>query len=92
MPIEHSSGGTTLTGDSIEYFRLCTMMSAVGLEMKGIRMCRGLVVWKRAARDYGIKGNRVAVYAWLCAKVKELQQQQEHVEDGIHTVGGLEVQ
>lgn len=58
MPIHHSKGGTTLTGDSISYFRLCAMRSAVGLECKGIKMTRGPVLWKQAAREFGIKGNR----------------------------------
>lgn len=95
MPIEHGPGGTTLTGDSLDYFRLCAMKGAVGLELKGIKMYRGPVMWKRAARDYGITGNRQAVYDWLCAKVDELQRVQEHIviEDGRtkRLVGGQEV-
>lgn len=96
MPIEHGRGGTTLTGDSIEFFRLCQLRGAVGLELKGIKMTRGPVVWKRAAKEFGIKGNKQAVYNWLDAKVQELRAQQEHVtvEDGRvkREVGGQEVQ
>ena len=98
MPIEHlKSGGTTLTGDSIDFFRLAAMRGAVGLELKGIQMRRGPKVWKQAAREYGIKGNAAAVYAWLDAKVNELRAQQEHIstaDDGriVREVGGIEVQ
>lgn len=98
MPIEHHNGGTTLTGDSIEFFRLLQFRGAVGLELKGIRMTRGPVIWKRAAREFGIKGNKQAVYAWLDAKVKELAAQQEHVTVSVtggrvvREVGGQEVQ
>lgn len=98
MPIEHDKGGgTTLTGDSISFYRLAAMRSAVGLEMKGIKIRRGPVVWKQAAREFGIAGNRAAVYAWLCAKVDELKAQQEHIhtdETGrtVRTVAGVEVQ
>lgn len=96
MPIHHSHGGTTVTGDSIDYLRLCAMKGAVYLETKGLKVRRGPVVWKQAAREYGIKGNKAAVYAWLCAKVAEMQQQQEHTEDNggrlMRTVAGQEVQ
>lgn len=92
MPIEHNQGGTILTGDSIDFFRLAALKGAVGLELKGIKMRRGPVVWRQAAREYGIKGNKQKVYDWLCAKVDELRPQQEHVENGRRTVGGQEVQ
>ncbi len=96
MPITHHTGATTITGDSIEYFRLCTIKAAVSLELKGLKMTRGPVVWKRAAREFGIAGNKAAVYAWLCARVAELQTQQEHVTTDagrtVRQVGGSEVQ
>lgn len=101
-PIEHTKGATTITGDSIDFFRLATLKGAVGLEMKGIKVHRGPVVWKQVAREFGIKGNlnslttRQAVYDWLCARVEELAQQQEHrTEVNGHVkreVGGEEVQ
>jgi hypothetical protein len=97
MPITHQQGSTTLTGDSIEFFRLASLRAAVGLELKGLKMTRGPVVWKRAADAYGITPRtKQAVYDWLCAKVTELRAQQEHVEtvDGrtVRTVGGEDVQ
>lgn len=96
MPIEHHKhGGTTLTGDSIGFYRLCAMRSAVELETKGIKVRRGPVVWKQAAREFGIKGNRAAVLAWLTAKVEEQRELQEHVvEEGgrkVRTVAGVEI-
>lgn len=78
MPIHHAKGGTTLTGDSIAFFRLAAMRSAVYLETKGIRMTRGPVMWKRAAKDYGIKGNRQAVLVWLNAEVERQRALQVH--------------
>lgn len=97
MPIEHTTGATTLTGDSIDFFRLASMKAAVGLELKGIKMTRGPVIWKRAAKEFGITPcTKAAVYAWLCARVEELKAQQEHIaiEDGrqVRRVGGVEVQ
>lgn len=103
MPIEHGThGGTVITGDSLNYFALCAQRGAVGLELKGIRMSRGPVLWKRLRDHYGIKGkgsrmaNKQQVYDWLCAKVEELRPLQEHrtVQNGriIREVGGEEVQ
>lgn len=92
MPIKHSRGGALITGDSISYFALCAQKGAVGLELKGIRMTRGPVVWKRVKAAHGIPGGKQQVYDWLCAKVDELRPQQEHIENGIRIVDGQEVQ
>lgn len=96
MPIKHGPGGTTVTGDSIAFFRLAALKGAVGLECKGMKMRRGPVIWKQVAREFSIKGNRDAVYHWLCKKVDELRPQQEHVvtEGGrtVREVEGKEVQ
>jgi hypothetical protein len=96
MPIEHMKHGATLiTGDAIDYFRLCTLKQAVYLETKGIRVRRGPVIWKQVAREFGITGNRAAVLAWLTTRVAELAPQQEHVvEEGgrrKREVAGIEV-
>jgi hypothetical protein len=96
MPIKHFGGGVMITGDSIRYARLLALRGAVGLELKGIRMRRGPVVWKQVKEEFQIQGNKQAVYDWLCAKIDELKAQQEHIvtEDGRQKreVGGQEVQ
>jgi len=98
MPIEHNkSGSTTLTGDSIDFFRLAMLKSAVGLELKGIRVTRGPVVWKRVKNEFNLKAKtKKEVYQWLCAEVERLKALQEHVvhEDGRvkREVGGKEIQ
>lgn len=94
MPITHNRGGsTTLTGDAITFYRLCAFRMAVGLETKGIRARRGPVVWKQAAREFGIAGNRAAVYAALCAMVEAERVKQEHIdESGARSVDGEPVQ
>ena len=82
MPIIHNaSGSTTLTGDAIDYYRLCVMKGAVGLECKGMKARRGPVVWKQAAREFQIKGNKQAVYDWLCREVERQQAKQEHISE-----------
>ena len=82
MPITHSQGATTFTGESVAYFRVCALKTLVGLEMKGIRVRRGPVVWKKVQREFDIHpATRQGVYNWLCAKVEELAAQQEHIDD-----------
>jgi len=78
MPIEHGKGGTTLTGDSIEFLRLGTIARGIGLEIKGIRMTRGRSCYAIAKKELGIKGSRQKVYDQLMARVAELRAQQEH--------------
>lgn len=94
MPITHVPGGSTVfTGDSISFYRLIAFKHAVRIEMLGLKARRGPVVWKQAAREFGIKGNKQKVYDWLCAEVERLKPQQEHVtEEGKREVEGGEVQ
>jgi hypothetical protein len=80
MPITHHRSCTVITGDSIEYAKLCAQKGAVGLELKGIKLHRGPVLWKRLRDHYSIQGGKQAVYDWLCAKVEALRPQQEHIE------------
>jgi uncharacterized protein (DUF2342 family) len=81
MPIEHfGRGGIVITGDSIQYAQLCAQKGAVGLELKGIKLHRGPVLWKRLRDHYGIQGGKRDVYNWLCTKVEELRPVQEHIQ------------
>lgn len=93
MPIEHNKDSTTITGDSLTFWRWCQMKAVVGLECKGIRVTRGRVVWKVAKKALGMKkGDKHAVLAALEAKVEELREQQMHIdEQGRASVNGMEV-
>jgi hypothetical protein len=96
MPISHHKGGTTVTGDSIAYFRLATLMTGVRAELRGMKLTRGRSCYAVAKQEFGLKGNKQKVYEFLVAKVEELRAQQEHiVEEGgrtVRQVGGQEVQ
>jgi hypothetical protein len=82
MPIHHHEGGaTTLTGDSIQFFRLCALKGAVHLELKGIKIRRGPVIWRAVKQEFNLAGNREAVYQWLCAEVDRLRPLQQHTGD-----------
>lgn len=80
MPIEHFEGGVAFTGSAVDYYRMTVLKHAVSLEIKGIKLRRGPVIWKLIAREFKIKGNRQAVYDWLCKKVEEMKAEQEHIE------------
>lgn len=80
MPIiHHKGGGTTITDEAMVYYRMCVLRSAVGLEMSGLKVRRGPVVWKQVAKEFNIKGNKAAVYQWLCETVDDLRPLQEHI-------------
>ncbi len=86
MPIEHTDGGVIFTGDSIDFFKLCTQRAAVDLELRGIKVYRSRIALWRALRDhYKIpgKGKRKAtrwdVLKWLNDEVERLRPLQEHI-------------
>lgn len=97
MPIDHNPGGTSITGDSQEFFRLASLRGAVSLEVAGMKVSRGPVIWKQVKAEYKTPGGKLAVYEWLKAEVARLRPLQEHIthcSDGrvIREVGGEEVQ
>jgi len=63
---QHEDGGMTITGDSIELYRLITLMQAIKLEIKGLKF-RGGSVTARVKREFGFKGNRQKVLDQLTA-------------------------
>lgn len=67
---------TTFTGAGIDYFRLAVLKNAVSLEACGIRT-RGGSKTALAKREYGIKGNRDKVLAFLTAKLEGWQRGRE---------------
>lgn len=93
MPIMHSNnGGTTITGDSITFFRLAAWKGAVSLERAGLQVRRGPKIWRQIAKQYGIKGGIDGVWKWLNDELDRLRPLQEHVDaNGHRTVGGQEV-
>ena len=64
--IEKHEGGITFTGAGIDLLRLTTMLRALKLEIKGIKMVRHSV-YAQAKRELGFKGNKQKVYDQLLA-------------------------
>jgi hypothetical protein len=52
------------TPEAIDYYRLCTIVSALGLEVKGLRASR-YSAYAIAKREYGLKGNKQRVLEQL---------------------------
>jgi len=54
---------TMLTNPTqIATFRYCTMLRGLGLEIKGIRMSKGMTMYAIIKKELGLKGTKTAVY------------------------------
>ena len=63
MSIETTPGGcTVITGDSIPVYRLLVLRGALRLELAGMKS-RGGSVFALVKREFGLKGDRAAVFA-----------------------------
>ena len=58
------------TPDSIDFFRLATMVQGLKLECKGMRISRGPTCYAMAKREFNLKGSKEKVLAQL-TKIKE---------------------
>jgi len=46
----------------IAHFRYCTMLRGLKLELKGLRMSRGMTMYSLIKKELGLKGSRESVY------------------------------
>ena len=46
----------------IATFRYCTMLRGLGLEIKGMKMSRGMTMYALIKKELGLKGNKTDVY------------------------------
>ena len=54
---------TMLTNPTqINTFRYCTMLRGLGLELKGMKMSRGMTMYSLIKKELGLKGTRESVY------------------------------
>ena len=57
---------TMLTNPTqIAHFRYCTILRGLGLELKGLRMSKGMTMYALAKKELGLKGTRESVYNQL---------------------------
>ena len=54
---------TMLTNPTqINQFRYCTMLGGLGLEIKGMRVSKGMTMYALIKKELGLKGTKTAVY------------------------------
>ena len=54
---------TMLTNPTqIAHFRYLTLLKGLGLEIKGLRMTRGMTMYSLIKKELGLKGSRESVY------------------------------
>jgi hypothetical protein len=54
---------TMLTNPAqIATFRYCAMLRGLGLEIKGMKMSRGMTMYALIKKELGLKGNKTDVY------------------------------
>ena len=53
---------TVITGKNIEVYRLMVLLSALKLEMLGIKRSRGRTAYSIIKSEFHLKGNRQSVY------------------------------
>jgi hypothetical protein len=46
----------------IAHFRYLTLLSGLKLEIKGIRVSRGMTMYSLIKKEFGLKGTKTAVY------------------------------
>jgi hypothetical protein len=51
--------------DQIEHFRFLTLRQALKLEIKGLKMSRGVSAYAILKRELGLKGSRISVFSQL---------------------------
>jgi len=72
--VENSAGGTMLTGDGIEFYRLLMIQSALKLQCKGMRLSSRVPQGTTLARKMlGMKGNKENLLKQVTALVERIQ-------------------
>ncbi len=78
--IEHTDGGTVLTGEAIPFFRMAAQLSALKFKVKtGMNMGRVSIV-AMVKREYKLKGSPAAVLAAFEPIVEAARAKQVHVD------------
>jgi len=67
----HEGGAVTIVGEqAIGFFRLLALRGAVKLEGLGMKHSSRRSITAQCKREFGIKGNRDKVLAWLEAEIE----------------------
>ena len=74
VAVTHHAGGTTITGDHIKLFHMKSQLSALGLELKGLKMSGGRSIYAHIKRVYGLRGNKRCVHDQFVELIEEYHQ------------------
>jgi len=66
-------GGTVVTGNHIEVVRLMALKAALKLEIKGIKMSRGVSAFSIVRQSLGFKGSKQKVLTQLEKYIEEMK-------------------
>jgi len=61
MTVESFDGGFVVTEDSIQLFRQRTLLRALMLEVKGMKISRGASAYSIIKKEYDLKGSKQKV-------------------------------
>ena len=81
--IETTEGGTVITGEHIELYRLIVLKSALELQKKipGIKVARGVSASALAKRNFGMKGNLDKLIAQTQERIDAFKQREQHQQE-----------
>jgi hypothetical protein len=78
--IKHTGVATIITGTHIEFFRMCTLRGALSLEIKGIKMSRGVSAYASIKKQYNLKGTKLRVLEQLEAMIEKFRTEHPATE------------
>jgi hypothetical protein len=62
MTIENFSGGTVISGDDIQIYRMKVLLKALALEIKGMKISRGPSAYSVIKNQFNLKGSKQKVF------------------------------
>lgn len=69
----HGDGGFVATGNHIQVVRLMALKAALKLEIKGIKMARGVSACSIVRKEFGFKGKKEQILAQLEKHIEEMK-------------------
>ena len=74
--MDYRNGGTMMTGDGIDFFRLLTIRQALQLQVRGLRLSSKLPQGTTLARKHlGLKGNKESLLRQVNAIIERIQEE-----------------
>jgi hypothetical protein len=76
--MDHNSGGTMMTGDGIDFYRLLTIHKGLKLQKHGIKLSSRLPAATTLARKHlGLKGNLQSLTDQVGAIIERIQEERQ---------------